>query len=355
MSTSGTVGQTPFTVDRVISHAMALCGMPASRLTPENILLINESLYLLLIDLTARGTNLWSLSQVLMGVYPGRIRVPLPVGTTDILNQAYRITQRISPVVTSSAGGSTANLQDSDVETVCTQAAANGNFTFNLNQSPTAPTPITTVGLLPAAAGTWSYVFEQSEDDVTYSAIRTVTAQAVTDGGWLWYQLEPAATAQYFRVRAFGGTTFSLRELYLCNQYNDIPIARMNRDDYSSLPYKQFPSQQPLQMWVDRKFDGVDLVLWPSPNTTFACIWAFIYQETQDVGALTDSLAIPYRALPGVIKKLAMDIMLKVPGADLGRKDMVKGLADEAIFVGRADERDNSPIMIGPDISPYTR
>lgn len=356
METSGTVGQTVFTVDRVLSHAMSLAGLPASRLTPENNLLMKESLYLLLIELTALGINLWTVQQVLLGVYPGEIRVPLPVGTTDTLNTNYRITQRTEASVSSSAGGDTAFLQDSDVDTVCTQAAANGYFTFNLGDGSTSgPTPITVLGLLPATTSEWTFVLEQSDDDVTYTELMTVTAQAVTDNRWLWYQLEPAATKQYVRLRATVGTLFSLREAYLCHQYNDIPIARLNRDDYSSLPYKQFPSQQPLQMYVDRKFDGVDLVLWPSPNTTFACIWAFIYQETQDVGALTNELAVPYRALPGIVKRLALDILFKVPGADVSRLPTIKGMSDEAVKIGRGDERDNSPIYLSPDISVYTR
>lgn len=356
MSTSGTVGQTVFTVDRVISHAMSLAGLPASRLTPENVLLINESLYLMLIELTALGVNLWTVEQVLLGMYPGQIRVRLPTGTTDILNQAYRITQRVQAVVGSDAGGSVAFLQDSDVDTICTQVSPDGSFTFDLNSSPTdGPIPITTFGLLPGASGIWSYVLEQSADNLTFTPILIVTLRQVTDGEWIWVQLEPACMQRYLRLRATGGTTFSLREAYLCGQYNDITIARLNRDDYSGLPYKQFPSQQPLQAWVDRRFDGVDLVLWPSPSTTFACLWAFIYQETQDVGALTDSLAVPYRALPGIVKKLALDILLKIPGADLKRKPDIKEMSDASIIVGRGDERDNSPIMLGPDISVYTR
>jgi len=353
MSTSGTLGQTPFTVDRVLSHAMQLAGVPSSRLTPENVLLMRESLYLLLLELTAMGINLWSMSQNLFGIYPGEIRVAMPTGTTDILNMSYRRTLRVeADSVTSSAGGTVANLSDSDVDTICTQAAANGNLVFDLGES---PSPLTVLGFLPGATSTWTFTIAESDDNVTYTTLRTVTAQAVTDNRWLWYQLEPSVTKRYMRVLASGGTTLILRELYLCNTYSDIPIARLNMDDYSSLPYKQFPSQQPLQGWVDRKFDGVDLVLWPSPNTTFSCLWMFIYQETQDVGALTDSLAIPPRALPGVVKKLALDILLKIPEADKGRLEAIKNMSDGAIIIGRADERDRSPVILMPDNSAYTR
>ena len=352
MSTSGTF-QTVFTVDKVITHAMYLAGMPVSRLTPEIVMMIKDSLYLSLLELTAMGINLWSISQNLFGIYPGEVVVSMPSGTTDILNQAYRITQRISPsAVTSSAGGTVANLSDADVDTICTQVAANGNIVFDLGAS---GTDVTVIGLLPAATSVWTFTLEQSDDNVTYTNLMTVTSQAVTDNRWLWYQLEPACTKRYLRITASGGTTLTLREFYLCNLYTDIPIARLNRDDYASLPYKQFPSQQTLQMWVNRTFDGVDIHLWPSPNTTFACLWAFIYQETQDVGELTDSLAIPPRALPGVVKKLAMEILLMVPGADKARMPLLEKMADSAIAVGRADERDRSPVILGPDISMYTR
>lgn len=352
MTTSGTLGNTLFDNDTIQKHAMLLAGVPASRLTPENVLTIKESLYLLLIELTNMGVNLWSIKQGLFGVYPGRIRVPLPAGTTDVLNYAYRLTQRtVPPSITSSAGGTVAYLSDSDIETIFTQGAANGRVTCDNNSGP----PINTVGLLPGASGVWSFALEQSLDDIAYTEVLTVTSQVVVDGSWLWYQLEPSGTQRYFRLRATDGTLLSLREFYLSSTYYDITMSRMNRDDYSSLPYKQFPSQQTLQFWVDRKFDGVDLVIWPSPQTTFACIWLMLYQETQDVGSLTDTLAIPQRAFPGVVKKLAKDILLKIPGADLSRMPTIEKLSDDAIFNGRADERDASPVFLAPDISPYTR
>lgn len=352
MATSGTLGVTVFDNDTIQKHAMLLAGVPASRLTPENVLTIKESLYLLMLELTAMGVNLWSIKQALFGVYPGRLRVPLPIGTTDVLNYEYRITQRTVPnSITSSAGGVVAYLSDSDINTIFTAGGANATVTCDNNNGP----PLNVVGLLPGASGTWSFVLEQSLDDITYTEVLTVTDQVVVDGSWLWYQLEPSGTQRYFRLRATDGTVLSLREFYLSSTYQDITMARLNRDEYSSLPFKQFPSQQTLQFWVDRKFDGVDLVLWPSPQTTFACIWLMLYQETQDPGSLTDTLAVPPRAFPGIVKKLAKDILLKIPGADLSRMPLIEKMADAAVFIGRADERDNSPVYLAPDISPYTR
>jgi hypothetical protein len=216
------------------------------------------------------------------------------------------------------------------------------------------------MGLLPGAVGNgvWSYTLEQSLDGITYTPLLVVTAQAVVDGQWLWYQLEPSSTQRYVRLRVTDATTvLSLRELFFSNSYTDVPMYRMNRDEYASMPYKQAPSDQSVQFWVDRSYDATSLVLWPGPsaNATFSCLWLMLYQETLDIGSLTDTIAVPPRAYPGIVKKLAKDILLKVPGGDMQRMPLIDAMAKDAVFIGRADERDNSGVFLAPDISAYTR
>lgn len=350
MSTSGTTGQTVLEVDDLMSQAMQLCGLPASRLTPENVVIIKRLLTLLLIEFGNLGVNLWTISRRLFGIYPGEIEVALPVGTIDVLNYAMRITQRLVPdSVTSDSGGTTAFLSDSDVDTICTQAAPDGSLTFAVGAT------VNVVGLLPGASGTWSYVFEASEDGVTWVTIKTVTEAIVVDGRWIWVQLEPSCVAPNFRIRATDSTTLVLREAYLCYSYYDIPIARLNKDDYASLPFKQFPSQQTLQFWLDRQADYPRMVLQPSPQTTFAALWISLQMQVQDVGTQINALSVPDRALPGIQWALARDVCLAIPGTDMNRYPNIKERAKESVPLGRSEERDLGPIFMGPDISVYTR
>jgi hypothetical protein len=352
MPTSGTLGTTVFDNDTIQKHAMMLAGLPASRLTPENVLLIKESLYLLMLELTAMGTNLWSIQQGLFGLYPGRIRVPLPAGTTDVLNFSYRQLSRVYPsMLTSSAGGTVSYLQDDDIDTIFTQGGVGGSLVIDNDDG----LPVNVLGLLPATTGTWGFTLEQSLDGITYTPLLVKSGLDVNNGEWLWYQLEPSSTQRYVRLSADATTTLSLRELFVCSSYTDIPMYRMNRDDYSSMPFKQSQTDATLQFWLDRGFTSTDMVLWPGPKTTFSCLWLMLYQETQDVGLLTDTLAVPPRAFPGIVKRLARDILLKVPGGDLKRLPLLEQMAKDAVFIGRADERDNSPVFIAPNISPYTR
>jgi hypothetical protein len=350
MSTSGTTGRTLFEVDDLMSQAVQLCGLPASRLTPENVVIIKRLLTMLLIEFGNLGVNLWTISRRLFGLYPGEVEIALPVGTIDVLNYSMRLTQRMVPTsVSSTAGGTVANLSDSDVETVCTQSAPDGSLTFEV-----AP-PVNVVGLLPGASGTWSFVFEESLDGITWTTIKTVSELIVVDRRWVWYQLEPSVTSGFFRIRGTDTTTLVLREAYLCGTYYDIPMARLNKDDYASLPYKQFPSQQTLQFWLDRQADYPRMVLWPSPQTTFACVWIALEMQIQDVGTQINTLSIPDRALPGIQWGLARDVCLAIPGADMSRYPNIKERAGQSIPLGRSEERDLGPIFIGPDISVYTR
>lgn len=350
MSTSGTVGQTIIEVDDLMSHAMRLSGLPASRLTPENVVIIKQLLHYLLIEFGNLGVNLWTISRRLFGLYPGEVEIALPVGTIDVLNYSYRIMQRLIPVATATtAGGTTEFLSDGDVETVCTQSGPDGTLEFGVEAF------VNVVGILPGATADWSFVFEGSRDGVSWFLLKTVTTLPVTDRRWAWYQLEPSCVVPFFRIRATDGTTLILREVFLCTTYQDIPMARLNKDDYASFPYKQFPSNQTLQFWLDRQADYPRMVLWPSPQTTFAALWVSLQMQVQDVGTQINALSVPDRALPGIQWALARDTCLEVPGADMKRYALLEKRAGESVPLGRAEERDLGPVMIGPDISVYTR
>jgi hypothetical protein len=74
----------------------------------------------------------------------------------------------------------------------------------------------------------------------------------VTDNEWIWTDINPGQSVQYYRVRAYSGTTLALREFWVGNMSQEITMARLNRDDYTNLPNKNFTANQPFQFWFNR-------------------------------------------------------------------------------------------------------
>lgn len=358
MATTGTVGQTIFQQDDIVQRAARRAGILASRLTPEHLVILRGSLQLMLTEFSTRGIKLWAINRVLLPLYPGQTEVPLPAGSIDILNALYRNPLPLTPTaVTSSAGGVVASINDQDTTTSFTQTSPNGNVIFNLG----AAIITNMVGLLPSGSWTSSLVLEQSTAaGGPWTIVKTFGSMAMVDGAWQWFQLEPAPTQQYLRLRETGGGTISFSEVYLCNAYNDTTISRQNRDDQSSLPFKQFSSQQPTQYWLDRRISPV-MVLWPEPSNTFTQIYAWIHRHIQDVGtSLQLEIEVPQRWLPAVIWNLTMHSMMELPdlidpGVYTTRWPIVEKMANSSLGIVQAEERDTGPINFSPNIGPYTR
>jgi len=358
MATSGTVGQTIFAQDDIVQRAARRAGILASRLTPEHLVILRGSLQLMLTEFSTRCIKLWAINRTMLPVYPGQAEVALPVGSVDVLNALYRNMQPMTPAsVTSSAGGTTANINDQDTTTAFTQVSTNGNVVFDMG----SPINTNVVGFLPSGSWSSSMVLEQATTSAgPWTVVKTFGSLSMVDGVWQWFQLEPSPTYQYLRLRETGCGTMAFREVFFCNTYTDTTLSRQNRDDYSSLPFKQFPGTQPTQYGLDRRINPV-AVLWPEPTNTFAAIYAFIHRHIQDVGtSLQLEVEVPQRWLPAVIWNLTMHSMMELPdlidpGVYTARWPIVKEMANSSLVITQAEERDAGPINFAPNISPYTR
>jgi hypothetical protein len=348
MSSSGTVGQTTIEVSDLLDHIIRRCGKMPSDLTPENVASIKNSLFFFLSGLSNRGINLWRVTRSLMAIYPNQAEYTLAAGTLDLLNVLYRTPERLSGTITTSDGGTTSYLDDSDTDTVFTQSGPTGNVYWDFSSD----TTVGLVGVLPGASTTWALVFETSEDASTWTAIKTVGSTAYTDGTWVWYELEPSRSARYFRVRTTAGT-LSFRELFLSASWTEVQMYRMNRDDYSNLPNKRTASDQPLQFWLDRQLTP-KMVVWPVPSNTFRLMNVFAHMHIEDVGAISNTLNIPQHWYKAVVTNVAYDCLLDLPGTDVKRFEMLGKQAQDSMIEAEAEERDASPTKWSPNISAYT-
>jgi hypothetical protein len=328
MAYSNTVSQTVFNTRRVIENAARRCKLTAQSLTPEHVDIANDQLFMLLSDLSNRGIQLWCIEKQIYPLYNGLGDLVLDTGTVDVLNSNLRTLQEVTGI----------NTTTSTTRTV--------NFTTQIF--------VTTVGVK-WAANAVPIALERSDDNVTWTTIQTETPSA-TAGQWTWFDLESSVATTYFRVRATSGT-LSFSRVYLANTPTEIPLARLNRDDYTNLPNKSFQSNRPLQFWFDRQVQQPVMHLWPVPNEAADVYQIVLWRQRyiMDVGTMTEEIEVPQRWYEAIVAMLAARLALEYIEVDPSMISMLDAKAKESLYFAQMEERDNSPIMILPNIAMYTR
>ena len=328
MAYSNTVSQTAFTTQRVIDNAVRRCRVPAEQITSETISIANDMLYLILSDLANQGVPLWCIEKQIYPLYEGVQTITTTAGTVDLLNTNLRTLQQVTGTNTDTSTARTVNFG--------------------------SPTFVTTVGVLWSATAV-PIALEQSIDGVTWATIQLETPSA-SAGEWTWHDLDMSVAAPYFRVRATSGT-LGFSQIYLGNMPTEIPMARMNRDDYTNLPNKTFQSNRPLQFWLDRKVRTPVLNLWPVPNAqaTVYQVVTWVQRYVMDVGTMTQEVEVPQRWYEALVAMLAAKMAMEMIQVDPQIIPMLDAKAAQALAIAQAEERDNSPMMIAPNISMYTR
>jgi hypothetical protein len=353
MAYSGTVGTTVINVQTLIDHGARRCGKFAEELTSEQIVSAKESLYYVLSNLINIGIQYWAIDKKVIGLKANQYIYDLPLGSNDVLQALYRRMNRPTGSYATSAGGNVENAFDGDIDTICTQASADGNISINYGTG--NPVYIGSIGILPGTTATVNVIFEYSSDGSTWSTLYDPGAESWVDNEWIWYDIDPGANAQYYRIRATGGSTLVLRELFFGNNSTEITMARLNRDDYTNLPNKNFTANQPFQYWLDRTIPQPKMYLWPVPSDTFVQMTIWYSSQIMDVGSLSGELEIPQRWYLAIQSLLAHEMSLELPGVDMNRVAYLEKLAKENLALAEVEERDKSPIYFAPNISVYTR
>ena len=357
MAYSGTVGQTVISVQTLIDHGARRCGKLAEELTSEQLLSAKQSLFFLLSHLANKGINYWCINKKVFGLKADQYIYTMPLGCIDVLNVLYRTMNRPTGQYSTSAGGTVALVYDNDVDTYCQQSSANGNISVNYGTG--NPIYAGSIGFLPYISGggsaTRSIILEYSVDGTTWNTLDDLGAIEVTDNQWVWTDIDPGQSVQYYRIRAYNGTTLALREFYVGNNARLIQMSRLNRDDYTNLPNKNFTANQPYQFWFDRTIPQPTMYLWPVPSDPFIQMTVWYSRQIMDVGALSGELEIPQRWYEAVLFMLSHRMALELPQVAADRIGYLEKQAEKYLFEAEQEERDKSPIYWAPNISVYTR
>lgn len=325
MATSGTIGQTTITTDKLLDHAFRRCGLKASDQTPENVEAAKESLFMLLLHLANRGLNLWCVARYYIPLIAGKAKYNLPSGTLSVLNVLHS-----KPVYASGSYSSTAT-----------------SATLTLDSESTLTRILITLTAIP----TGNVLVEVSDDGASWTSVQTVAYTDLAVGG-NWFSLDTASTCSYIRVSVSVGTLAA--QLDATTMVSDLTMTPGSRDFYATQPNKDSQALTTTDYFFEKNLSPT-LTLWPVPSvsTNFLTIW--VHHQVQDVGTLSQTLAIPSRWLESITRQLAFSVAMEIPGVDPARITLLKGLADDAVITAEMDETDGSPIMLAPLIEGYTR
>lgn len=360
MTVSGTISQTQFPTRKVCDHAFRRCRVPAELITSENLQVALDLLFLLMSELVSEGIPLWCIEKQLLAMYEGSTEVTCPTGTVDVLNLQIRQLQRLTGTTTSSEG--TADFAtDSEVDTACTQVAAGGNITVTFSSQ----TQISNLGILPNATGTWNIAVQTSPDGVTWTSVYSNTTFAAVNGEWQWIDLYDVSTVQgglavsdalAVRLIATAPTVLNVREFVVANNPSEIPMARINKDDYQSLPDKAFQGR-PVQYWLDIQRDAPVIRLWPAVQLQYTFYQLVLTRKRylMDVGTLTETLDFPQRWFEAVVAELAARLAMEIQEVDVNLIPVLRGAADRAMQTAWTGEEDSSPVFFRVNLSPYTK
>jgi hypothetical protein len=356
MAYSGTVGQTTISVQNLIDDGARRAGKLAEELTVEQVVSAKRALFYLLSNLINQGIQYFAIKKQVYGLNPDQYQYLLPVGGNDVLNALYRRMSRPTPTGGGAYLGSSGNTGlafDNNVLTVDTQTSPNGYI--GINYGLYNEIYAGSIGILPGTSGNFHILLEWSIDGVTWTTLQDTGVTTWVDNQWLWYDIDPGVTAQYYRMRETGGNTLAVREFYVGNNSTEVTMARLNRDDYTNLPNKNFTANQPYQYWLNRTIPQATITLWPAPSDPFVQMVVWYSAQIQDVGGLNGQLAIPDRWLMAIQNMLAHQMAQILPGVDAARIGYLEGQAEKYFQMAEQEERDKSPIYLAPNIGVYTR
>jgi hypothetical protein len=352
MAYSGTVGSTVVTVQNFIDQGARMSGKLAEELTIEQVQASKQALFFILSNLINQGINYWAIEKKVYGLKADQYEYLLPVGGVDVLNALYRRLNR----PTGGYFGSSGNVGlafDNDVTTSDAQTSPNGYI--GVNYGTNGEIYAGSIGILPATSGSFHIYLEWSNDGTTWTLLEDTGVTTWVSGQWLWYDIDPGTNAQFYRMRETGGGTLNVAEFYVGNNSTEITMSRLNRDDYTNLPNKNFTANQPFQYWFNRTIPQSTITLWPTPSDPFVQMTIWYSRQVMDVGQLQGQLEIPQYFNQAIQLMLAHQMSMILPGIDLARTQYLEVQADKYFTMAENENRDRSPIYYSPNISVYTR
>jgi hypothetical protein len=144
----------------------------------------------------------------------------------------------------------------------------------------------------------------------------------------------------------------ALRQVFFGGSYTDVPIYRLNKDDYAAFSNKTFLGR-PTNYNFQRLIPNPVVTIWPVPNNTYQLVYYWRNRYAQDVGELPDELEVPQRWQRAIIYALAADLAEDIPSVQENTVVYLRSRASSAMIEAIGEERDPSNSNLAPDLSVY--
>lgn len=328
MTTSGTIGATVIETRKVLEHAIRRVGIPAAGQTPEIVQIALDNLFLLLLNLSSKGLNLWAVDKQIVPIVAGQLKYVMPAGTIDVLNMSYARNTYITGINTTTPTDYTVTLPSATVVQ---------RVGFNLSVLPLGNLSV-----------------QNSNDGVTWSSVSTILQSSLpVAGAEAYYDIDIQTSGVYWRLYA-SGLAFTATLFELITGVSELPITQMNRDDYSALPNK-FSTGSIAVNYYFEKLVNPQVNLWPVPNDSTAQLVVWRHRQPQDVGSLGQTLEIPNRWFETIIWNLSARLCFEIP--QIPAEKVTQVLTENAKYqdITENGENDGAPIYFVSNISGYTR
>ena len=328
VATSGTFATTVIDTSAIIEHAIRRCKLTPAQQTPETVLIAKENLYMVLLNLSNRGLNLWCVDRLLQGLTAGQATYSTPAGTIDVLNVTYSQPTLASVTFSATAAGGKATCATAEV--------------------------VKRVGVRVSANYTGSLIISSSADDVTYTVLTTAASNTYVAGDYAWIDLPVIDTNTYFTVESAAVPYPAIDDIQIVTQVYDLPVKQWNRDTYAVINNKYAQSRPSTNYFLEKKLVP-QITLWPVPTNSTDHLTLYVHRQVQDVGTLSQQLEIPQRWVDGIVWLLASKLAFELPSVDDARAQLLTQMADKQEFEAEQAESDGAPIYLTPGIGVYTR
>ena len=354
MATSGTVSRTVFTIGDMIDRAFGRTKLAPQQISDEYIAIARQMLYLHLSTLGNEGVPLWCKKKEIYPIYEAFQNVPLLPGVIDVLAATLRTSTRVTGVASSSEGDPLAAF-DANLNTACTQTLPRGWIQFQ-GAGPVNP-PI--YGFMPNVDAVWDFAIQGSNDGFAWSDIYVGNQVEINGGTWFWTDVQgvPQTGYTFFRLQALNDTILDISEFVVETRPSEIPVAKLNMDDYANLPDKYFLGR-PVQFFFDKSLPDPAMIVWPAPQHqfTFNQFIVVVNRYIEDVGDdMTLEVEIPQRWKLAIMTELARQLALEIPEV---KPEVLAALGPEADMQLKrawASDSDGSPTYLKANIRCYTR
>lgn len=134
----------------------------------------------------------------------------------------------------------------------------------------------------------------------------------------------------------------------------DIGVTRISQDEYQHIPDKTSRGI-PNQYYLDRQRDAPVLYIWQAPDRDTYRLDFYRQRRFRDVGNMSDNLDVPTKHLGLMTAGVAHYIGMNIPELTPEHRAELKQTWMDELDIILAEDRDNTPLRIQPDLSIYAR